>query len=179
MGTKKQAYSSGGEAICLGEGLVSSFWFLVSSFKFLVSRGTRGGGGLEFAEEAGAVDDEADMGAFADDAVALHGDDVEGKASVVDVGELGGGDDLSTDGRGPQVADVDVGTDGGLLGRKGLVDGEHGRIFHEGNHDGCCQYGHVARAHCLGGVGVADKEDAGVGKHHFIYGFTDLLFREL
>ena len=37
VGTKKQAYSSEGEAICLGEGLVSSFWFLVSSFKFLVS----------------------------------------------------------------------------------------------------------------------------------------------
>jgi len=32
MGTKKQAYSYVGEAICLGEGLVSSFWFPVSGF---------------------------------------------------------------------------------------------------------------------------------------------------
>ena len=34
------------------------------------------------------------------------------------------------------------------------------------------QYGHVARAHSLGGVSVADKEDAGVSKsdvHHFYY----------
>lgn len=126
----------------------------------------------EFCEEPFAADDVAHVGAFADDLVALHGDDVKGEATVFHLRQLSGGKHLRPYGRWFQVADVDVGAYGGLFLWQFLIYCQHGSVFHKGNHDGCCQYGHVARAHSLGSVSVADKEDAGVSKsdvHHFYY----------
>ena len=92
--------------------MVSDFvgnWFpLISTFNFQLCFG--------FLLEAVAVDDEAFVCAFADEAALVVGADAEHEAAAVDFCQLAVAPHAHPDGRGGAVADVDAGAHGALTG---------------------------------------------------------------
>lgn len=126
---------------------------------------------LQLAHKLLAVNDEAQVSAFAYYCVALHGFDGEIQLAAVYLCQRGFSFNLGTYGCRLQVRRLYVSAYGGASFGQFGGNGCHGGVLHQRHHCRRSQHGQVARTHCLGGESFGHRKAACVCKSCFQHNY--------